>query len=76
MPEVTMRALKPKDRFLVIASDGVWQGVYVCMFIYEHTNSLSRALSLYEHLHISRMRRIVRMYESMSNAKMFVIVKH
>ena len=26
VPEVTTRALKPKDRFLVIASDGVWQG--------------------------------------------------
>ena len=26
VPEVTIRALKPKDRFMVIASDGVWQG--------------------------------------------------
>jgi len=25
VPEVTIRALKPKDRFLVVASDGVWQ---------------------------------------------------
>lgn len=25
VPEVTIRALKPKDRFMVIASDGVWQ---------------------------------------------------
>ena len=27
VPEVTARALKPKDRFLVMASDGVWQVV-------------------------------------------------
>ncbi len=26
VPEVTIRALKPKDRFMVIASDGIWQG--------------------------------------------------
>jgi len=25
VPEVTIRGLKPKDRFMVIASDGVWQ---------------------------------------------------
>jgi len=25
IPEVTVRALKPKDRFMVVASDGVWQ---------------------------------------------------
>ena len=28
VPEVTLRALKPKDRFMVIASDGVWQGIH------------------------------------------------
>ena len=32
VPEVTVRALKPKDRFMVIASDGVWQGLLcVCL---------------------------------------------
>ena len=58
VPEVTLRALKPKDRFMVIASDGVWQGtpcvqcVYVCTVCVYVSPSLCVCMCIYRYIRL------------------------